>query len=162
MTDRAPVLVGLAALFIGLVLLLQGCGATAIGTARDTIQIGAEAVKGTDPLVSRAYTDASRIILAESETIEEYRERIAPWFSLRDAQRTAIASLRSAESAIDTWEATEDERPFQAIIGCASRAVRRLVEAIRNAGIDVPPLIANTAEMLAQYLGAPCREGVTP
>lgn len=149
---------GVMAIVLGAWLLVTSGCASAISSARTVTMTAAEAVVATDAPLANGYTRAAAEALEASATILEYRVAISPWESVVKAQRAAVAALLASEAAIDTWEHAGNKASFVAIIGCAARAVSRLIDLARDVGLSVPALVVNTAELLRQYLGANCVE----
>lgn len=140
---------------LGLILLLDGCGASAFDSARSVILRGADAENAVDPILAREYRNHAAVELDRASTIAEYRERISGWDDAIAANDAFRDALRTAESAVDTAEQVGSEAGLFPILGCLAKALRHLVQTLTDVGLDLPELLKTGVELFSQYSTCP-------
>ena len=127
-------------------LLSSGCGGWTVNKARRALQLSAEAVQATDEVATPRFHEAVTQAVAESETREEFAERIAPWYAVVAAVEGIRESLESAESVVDAWESTQSEAGWIGAMGCLVDAMIHLKLALEGAGVSIPGSISSALD----------------
>lgn len=140
-------------------LTLFGCGASALETARLTVQYTAEAGNAADETLSPRYVSAARDALAETleagEDLEAYHERMQTWDGAAHSLQALFSALHVAQRALDAWEAGDDSHWLGAA-GCVVSALGELADGLTAVGVPIPDALTKALETLTGFTSAAC------
>lgn len=126
-----------AILFVGLALLLFGCGGNAEAVARETIATAGE----YRAAIAEANADAMRLSrqadIAASATREEWERRRAVYYRVEEAGRVLEGALRATEAALNA----ADSDGWHDLAGCVIGALIGLqlaLDALDDMGVNLP------------------------
>lgn len=109
-------------------------------TARGAVLVIARAVREADVLCARYADDTGDVDTARA---------------CADAYDVARPALLAAEAGLDAWDSADSGRTACAVVD-ASRALRRLVEALDAVHVAIPPAARDAVELAAGLEGV-CR-----
>lgn len=149
------------------ILVLSGCGGPP-RAARVAVAQTAGGLLIADSIVAEAVRsrgESSRAqVLSEvqrgelssaADALDRWEALMQPTSAARDGLRSARAALRAVEAAVDAWEAgTGSERGFSAAAGCAVGAISHAIEAMREAGLEVPSVVLSGLALVQGFAGA--------
>lgn len=136
---------------------LQGCGASAMDTARSGLGLSARALAAFDSGAEHAYRDHHARTLRESTTMDEYTRGMRDWDAVVDAASVAKSSMLAAESALDAYEEGRgDDSSWFAAAACLGLALERLAAAAEVAGATMPRSLREALDALHGLGGVVC------
>ena len=137
-----------------------GCGGPP-AAARTAVGIGVDAVVSLDHTFAETYTARAQAALDASSTMAEYSVAMHDYETARDALHVAAASVLSAESALDAWDAGDDAgEGFFAAAGCVAVALGHLRDAIIAIGIVPPKELDDALALVVGFGTAVCHVGI--
>ena len=139
-----------ALVFVLLATVSVGCGGPP-RAVRSALDVSAHALSEADQIASPRYRDAAQEALAQSTSLDDYRARMRLWNNAETTMRTAAASLRAAEAAVDTWDAGQSSA--RDALACLSSAVGLTIQALTDAGLDPPKKLREAAGAVSVFAG---------
>lgn len=143
----------LAPLFVSLIL----CSGCAVKTAQHSVQVGltalAAGIDTTDALVDENMAHAGAEAREASESYEEWRVAMLPWWQVLVALEDSMAAVQTAQEALDLWVTTgnlpRDWGPFCDELGAL---LDRVVALLHVVGLPVPEAV----DEATHYVGVVC------
>ena len=109
----------------------------------------ARALAALDEQLTPVYETAAHDALDESNTREEYEERMRGWNQLEEAMRIARVSLLSSQDALDVWkESAGAESTFWSVLPSLLGALRDLGENLQTVGVELPEGLLDAMRMI--------------
>lgn len=129
---------------------LAGCGG-APRAVRSALDVSAHAISEADQIASPRYREAAQAALVQSTSLDDYRARMRLWNDAETTLRTAAATLRAAEAAVDTWDAGQSSA--RNALACLSSAVGLTIQALTDAGLEPPRKLREAAGAVSVFAG---------
>ena len=137
-----------------------GCGGPP-AAARTAVGISADAIVSLDHEFAARYTERAAAALEASNTAAAYAEAMSGYESVRDALHVATASVLATESALDAWDAGDDDgEGFFAAAGCAAVALGHLRDGLVAIGVVPPKALDDALALIIGFGTAVCHVGI--
>jgi len=137
---------------------VAGCGASGVTAYREAISTAASAGAEADRLIASRYAAQSAKATRRAKSFDEWQSMMHGLDAAVDSIDALHASLLSAETALDAYEAGNRSEWLRAA-ACVSASLEDLARTLRYAHVPVPVKIDAAIRAIAPWVSHRCIAG---